>query len=238
MLPAPLLCPGHDTERLALKVAESQLAAGLTEPEHGVLTAVVCAPLAFSFVGPCSRKDRPEIIRTLRQLRVPRLVAWQWLRGLVEAGHSEDTLADLESGGLLQYWKLFSGLCITLTPLSAMLLGLELRDLRENDPTAERWMIARPRKIMVRRSVHATNNPATLLNLIDGAPGPVDNAMAAERWMRGRKAVLDEWNELPRLVLGGFPIMRQTKTRKRKVGKKKAKRARQRGGTMAAGRVK
>jgi hypothetical protein len=221
-------------QTLALKVAESQLAPALTEPQRSVLTSIVTAPLAFSFVKPCSRKDRPEAIAIMRRIRVPRLVAWQYLRGMVQAGHSEDVLADLEAGGLIQHWKLYSGLCVTLTPWCAKSLGVELMELREDDPTAERWVIARPRKIKVRRPF-AVHDYQVLLSLVDGAPGPVENAMAAERWLRGRKAVLDEWNDRPLLVAGQFPIMRETVRRPRKAGKKKTKRARQRGGTITAG---
>jgi hypothetical protein len=219
----PFLCPGHDVEMLTLKVATSTLAAGLDEQALSALQAIVCGPLCFSFVGRCSRADRPEFVAVLKRIRVPKLVAWSWLRGLVEAGHGEDVLASLDLAGLLACWELYSGLCVTLTPYAARALGLELLELREDDPTAERWALARDRRDRIRRPF-PVRDPEALLNLVDDAPGPVENAMDAERWKRGRKAILDEWNDRPRLVLGGFPIMRETRPRRRKADKKKRRR--------------
>jgi hypothetical protein len=114
-------------------------------------------------------------------------------------------------------------MAVTLTPLSATLLGLELLDLREADPTCERWTIARPRRVKIGRSRKTISHTATLLGLIDGAPGPVECAIDGERWTKGMKPILDVWSERP-VTIGGFPIMRQASPRRRKVGKKKRRR--------------
>jgi hypothetical protein len=92
---SPTLPPirGQDRTTLAWKVELSPLAAVLTEPERAALTAVICGPLAFAFVARCDKADRPEMIAALKQIRVPKLVAWEWLRGLVYAGHGENVLA-------------------------------------------------------------------------------------------------------------------------------------------------
>jgi hypothetical protein len=227
------------SDLLTAKVQTSPLAAGLGDKALAALQAVVCSPLCFSFVHRPQKAERPEFLAILRKIGTPRLLATLWLRGLVENGHAEDTLRELESDGLLQNWDLHGGLAMSLTPWSAHALGVELVELLDVDPVVSRWRVTWPTQdLKIRRRSFDFTKDAILLSLINGAPGPVENAMAAERWTRGRKAVLDEWSERPLLVAGQFPIMMATIQRPRKVGKKKSKRARQHCGTITAGCLK
>jgi hypothetical protein len=198
--------PGHDPNTFAWKLSLSPLAASLTESEQAAVLSLLTAPLAYSYREPCKKADRPEFVAILRKLKTPRLPALAWLHGLIHGGHSDRTLKRLERAGVLYRWDLYSGTCVTLSCWAAELLGVEVRELLPDDPTALRWGLARPSvKIKVRRQFWSAREQI-LMGLIDGAPSPEANAMDAERWTHGKPEVLDVWSDEPLKLLGGFKV--------------------------------
>jgi hypothetical protein len=192
---------GRYAELLELKVAESPLARSLDARSVAAITAIVAAPLAFSYCSPCRKADRPDMAQVLSRLRVPQIIGSKWLRGLVEQGHARSTIDALQAAGLLDFWDLHSGAAATLSPLAAERIGIELVELHQRDPVAIRWTVARPRRRVKIRQRFAVNQDV-LLSVVDGAPGPVANAEAAERWTRGKPEVLDASSDAPLLLCG------------------------------------
>jgi hypothetical protein len=226
----PFRIPHHDPTLFSWKIEVSALGAQLDHRQRAALLEIIAAPLAYSYIGECSRKNKPEAFRALRRLRIPVDAARVWLAGLAAQGFDRALLASMDADGLLAVWKLYSGACTTLRPWTAQQLGLALLELSD-DPTAVRWVIDRPRPVKVRRSF-AVHDSQALLDLVDNAPGPVECAIDGERWTKGMKPLLDQWSEQP-ITIGGFPILRQTQPRT----SKQCKRKRRQAAATAAGRA-
>lgn len=173
-----------------------------------------------------------------------REVRWAWSRveWLEAAGHSRGTLDELVALGLVVRWetapdesppgywaqyRVPSGACVTLSPLGAELLGVEVR---ENDvyerphwvkvvvPTCRRtrlprWLTYRARGLEMPEAI------------VDPAPGPLEDLLMAEVWDHAVGAPeTDPITGMPLLVpllLFGrtVPVVRP----KGKVSKKKVK---------------
>jgi hypothetical protein len=141
MLSTKPLRRGPAIDVLRARLDQFHLDPDITEPQRSALLAVLTAPVAFSWIHPPHRTDdRKRLRKALRRARIPKPAAEAWIAGLVYAGHTEDTLADLKTADLLARWELGKNIAVTLTPFAAAQLGAELKPMGKREPAAiEFW---------------------------------------------------------------------------------------------------
>lgn len=111
----------------------------LTETQTAAVSAIVAAPVAWSFVKPL---DGPALQQAQRFVRpwTRRGAIDAWLGGLEALGHTPATLATLETLGLVERWALpreWGGRAYTLSSRGAAFLGVAI---------VERWGYERTRE--------------------------------------------------------------------------------------------
>jgi hypothetical protein len=204
--------PDYSLDAAAL-VEASPACDSFDDAAKAALAAVLAAPMYCCPVTSVGDKaGRKEILKALGGVGISRKAIAHWLGGLVAAGHPPDVLASLESLGWLVTWEELPRWppAVTLTPLAvARLGGLVLREIYD-DCGVSRWALPdpRPRRGIKARQMHGTNQDLLDVLVEETDPGPVQNAIDAERWLT--KPSVSEDGEPIRDESTGLPKVKPT----------------------------
>jgi hypothetical protein len=171
----------------------STLAEALPPASLDALAAILTAPLSYAWVGRVDgRGDLAKFHREMRGLGIRPDEARRWLAGLEAEGVDVDGLADLEGAGLVATFESCDVLAVTLTPLGARRIGVELVEFGVDDDPATRWGVIDPRPGPFRcRAQRGAMRPSILEMIACGRPGPVEQAIINEA------ALLKPWEAAP-----------------------------------------
>ena len=161
-------------------------APGLDAPCREILAMILNSPLSFALAEPPGRAAREQLATTLAVMKIPPSGVASFLRGLA-VRFTLDDLAEAENAGWIQSWPVGDVLAVSLAPLTAEVLGVELREIG-SDGDESTWAVtdnARRRPYhLPRLRGHRVSDRETWLDTIeDDAPGPVEAAIIAEEFL-------------------------------------------------------
>jgi hypothetical protein len=146
-------------------------APGLDDRSRAVLARIVASPLSYALAAPPSPRVRQPLRAMLEAMRLAGPLVAAFLRGLADA-FDLDMLAEVEGAGWIQSWPTDGMIAVSLSPLAAEHVGVELVE-RGLDGDESHWMPVdpRPRPIHSRPQYGSGAAPAGSMRASTPHPG-------------------------------------------------------------------